>query len=144
ARLCELNVLEQVVNVCKTHVIRDAWDRGQALTVHGWVYSLRDGRVHHLGMAVDRIEDLEPKYEAALARIRQDHELRAPPPRRNPPCSPPRSTCRPGSRNTATCSSRPSATSASTTATSSSWWSVVPMRAPTSTGTKARSGSTSS
>jgi len=76
ARLCELNVLEQVVNVCKTHVIRDAWDRGQELTVHGWVYSLRDGRVHHLGMDVDRIEDLEPKYEAALARIRQDHELR--------------------------------------------------------------------
>ncbi|WP_028918819.1 carbonate dehydratase [Pseudoxanthomonas suwonensis] len=76
ARLCELNVLEQVVNVCKTHVIRDAWDRGQDLTVHGWVYSLRDGRVHHLGMDVDRIEDLEPKYEAALARICQDREIR--------------------------------------------------------------------
>mgnify|MGYP003939759917 FL=1 len=76
ARLCELNVLEQVVNVCKTHVIRDAWDRGQELTVHGWVYSLRDGRVHHLGMDVDRIEDLEPKYQAALARIRQDREER--------------------------------------------------------------------
>ena len=76
ARLCELNVLEQVVNVCKTHVIRDAWDRGQDLTVHGWVYSLRDGRVHHLGLDVDRIEDLEPKYEAALARICQDREIR--------------------------------------------------------------------
>lgn len=76
ARLCELNVLEQVVNVCKTHVIRDAWDRGQELTVHGWVYSLRDGRVHHLGMDVDRIEDLEPKYQAALARIEQDRDLR--------------------------------------------------------------------
>ena len=76
ARLGEPNVPEQAVNACKTHVIRDAWDRGQELTVHGWVYSLRDGRVHHLGMDVDRIEDLEPKYEAALARIRQDHELR--------------------------------------------------------------------
>jgi len=76
ARLCELNVVEQVVNVCKTHVVRDAWERGQPLTVHGWVYSLRDGRVHHLGMDVDRIEELEPQYQAALERIGQDRELR--------------------------------------------------------------------
>jgi carbonic anhydrase len=76
ARLCELNVLEQVVNVCKTHVIRDAWERGQELTVHGWVYSLRDGRVHHLGMDVDHFAELEPKYQAALARISQDRQER--------------------------------------------------------------------
>ena len=42
-RLCELNVLEQVVNVAETTVVRDAWARGQALTVHGWIYGLRDG-----------------------------------------------------------------------------------------------------
>src|SRR5271156_6461728 len=45
-RLCELNVIEQVVNVCQSTVVRDAWERGQDLTVHGWTYSLRDGLVH--------------------------------------------------------------------------------------------------
>src|SRR5689334_7882624 len=44
-RLCELNVIEQVANVCQTTIVRDAWDRGQELTVHGWVYSLKDGLV---------------------------------------------------------------------------------------------------
>jgi carbonic anhydrase len=76
ARLCELNVLEQVVNVSQTTIVRDAWARGQELTVHGWVYSLRDGRVHHLGMDIDSIDCLSDKYEAALARIRQDREIR--------------------------------------------------------------------
>jgi carbonic anhydrase len=47
-RLCELNVMEQVANVCRTTVVRDAWDRGQELTVHGWIYSLDDGRVRDL------------------------------------------------------------------------------------------------
>ena len=42
-RLCELNALEQVVNVCQTIVVQDAWKRGQRLTVHGWVYGLNDG-----------------------------------------------------------------------------------------------------
>ena len=76
ARLCELNVLEQVVNVCQTTIVRDAWARGQELTVHGWVYSLKDGRVHHLGMDIDSIDCLTDKYDAALARIRQDRENR--------------------------------------------------------------------
>jgi carbonic anhydrase len=75
-RLCELNVLEQVVNVCQTTIVRDAWARGQELTVHGWVYSLKDGRVHHLGMDIDTIDCLSGKYDAALARIRQDRENR--------------------------------------------------------------------
>ena len=52
-RLCELNAIEQAENVCLTTVVRDAWARGQALTVHGWVYSLQDGRVRELGMDVD-------------------------------------------------------------------------------------------
>ena len=47
-RLVELNVIEQVVNVCRTTVVRDAWDRGQPLAVHGWVYGLRDGLLHDL------------------------------------------------------------------------------------------------
>lgn len=76
ARLCELNVLEQVVNVCRTTIVRDAWDRGQALQVHGWVYSLRDGRAHDLGMSIDRPELLQERYDAALARIQADHAER--------------------------------------------------------------------
>ncbi|TQV29429.1 carbonate dehydratase, partial [Xanthomonas perforans] len=66
ARLCELNVLEQVVNVCRTTIVHDAWERGQQLSVHGWVYSLRDGRAHDLGMSIDRPELLQERYDAAL------------------------------------------------------------------------------
>src|SRR5687767_12113754 len=48
-RLCELNVIEQVANVCQTTVVRDAWNRGQELNVHGWCYGLKDGLVRDLG-----------------------------------------------------------------------------------------------
>ena len=47
-RLCELNVLEQVLNVSKTTVVRDAWARGQSIAVHGWVYDIHDGIVRAL------------------------------------------------------------------------------------------------
>ena len=47
-RLCELNVIEQVANVSQTSVVRDAWSRGQALSVHGWIYSLADGLLRDL------------------------------------------------------------------------------------------------
>ena len=68
-RLCELNAIEQAENVCLTTVVRDAWARGQALSVHGWVYSLLDGRVRELGMDVDTAEGLQTAYEHALARL---------------------------------------------------------------------------
>ena len=55
-RLCELNVIEQVVNVSQTTVVRDAWARGQRLAVHGWVYGLKDGLIRDLGISVDRVE----------------------------------------------------------------------------------------
>ncbi|HBI45972.1 MAG TPA: carbonate dehydratase, partial [Planctomycetales bacterium] len=64
-RLCELNVIEQVVNVSQTTVVRDAWDRGQALTVHGWIYGLSDGLLRELGMCVAGESDLKACYEAA-------------------------------------------------------------------------------
>ncbi|MCA1715125.1 MAG: carbonate dehydratase [Gammaproteobacteria bacterium] len=70
ARLCELNAIEQVVNVCQTTVLQDAWARGQQLSVHGWVYSLHDGRVRNMGMDVASPEELTPAYETALARLR--------------------------------------------------------------------------
>ena len=68
-RLCELNVLEQVVNVCQTFVAQDAWQRGQPLTVHGWIYGLKDGLMRDLGLTVRRPEDLLPRYAAALAAL---------------------------------------------------------------------------
>jgi hypothetical protein len=57
-RLCELNVLEQVANVCHTFVVQDAWQRGQPLTVHGWIYGLHDGLLRDLGVTVHRREDV--------------------------------------------------------------------------------------
>ena len=69
ARLCELNVIEQVMNVCQTTVVEDAWSRRQNLSVHGWVYSLLDGRVRQLGMEASSREELSAAYADALARI---------------------------------------------------------------------------
>jgi carbonic anhydrase len=68
-RLCELNTIEQVVNVCQTIVVQDAWKRGQRLTVHGWVYGLKDGLIRDLGINVSRREDLIPRYLAALEAL---------------------------------------------------------------------------
>ncbi len=68
-RLCELNVLEQVHNVCQTFVVQDAWKREQPLTVHGWIYGLKDGHMHDLGFTVKGPEDLAPRYDAALKAL---------------------------------------------------------------------------
>ena len=57
-RLCELNVIEQVVNVCQTTVVRDAWVRGQPLAVHGWIYALHDGLLRDLGMCITSEHEL--------------------------------------------------------------------------------------
>ena len=51
-RLCELNVVEQVINVSQTTIVRDAWARGQSLNVHGWIYDLHDGLLRDLGVSV--------------------------------------------------------------------------------------------
>ncbi|HEX8273458.1 MAG TPA: carbonate dehydratase [Longimicrobiaceae bacterium] len=68
-RLCELNVIEQVVNVGQTTVVRDAWARGQQLTVHGWVYGLQDGLVHDLGIHVAGTGELDACHRAAVAAL---------------------------------------------------------------------------
>lgn len=68
-RMCELNVVEQVVNVCETTVVQDAWDRGQELTVHGWIYSLHDGRLRDLGMCASGPGELEECYRDAVAGL---------------------------------------------------------------------------
>ncbi len=68
-RLCELNVLEQVANVAQTVVVQDAWRRGQRLTVHGWIYGLKDGLIRDLGLNLSRTEDLMPRYASALQAL---------------------------------------------------------------------------
>jgi carbonic anhydrase len=69
-RLCELNVVEQVANVCQTTIARDAWQRGQALSVHGWIYSLQDGLLRDLGTTVNGIHETEAVHRAALDALR--------------------------------------------------------------------------
>jgi carbonic anhydrase len=65
-RLCELNVVEQARHVCETTVVQDAWARGAALAVHGWIYGLRDGRLRDLGFAAARPDEVEPAYRRAV------------------------------------------------------------------------------
>jgi carbonic anhydrase len=71
-RLCELNVIEQVVNVCHTTVVREAWDRGQPVTVHGWIYGLRDGLVRQLGMCVRTPDELAAAVPTAIRVVAGD------------------------------------------------------------------------
>lgn len=68
-RLCEINVIEQVLNLCHTPVVRDAWGRGQPLAVHGWIYGLKDGLVRDLDVTVTSPENCDPVYRAALASL---------------------------------------------------------------------------
>jgi carbonic anhydrase len=67
--LCELNVIEQVVNVVQTTVVQDAWARGQKLALHAWVYGLKDGLLHDLLLTVDANNGLESLYRAAVAGV---------------------------------------------------------------------------
>ncbi|MEO6183041.1 MAG: carbonate dehydratase [Verrucomicrobiota bacterium] len=68
-RLCELNVIEQVVNVCQTTIARDAWERGQELTVHGWIYGIQDGILRDLNLTVAGFDETLPAYHAAIAAL---------------------------------------------------------------------------
>ncbi|MSU04894.1 MAG: carbonate dehydratase, partial [Pedosphaera sp.] len=68
-RLCELNVIEQVVNVCQTTIARDAWERGQELTVNGWIYGLQDGILRDLNITVTDFHETIPTYQSALSAL---------------------------------------------------------------------------
>jgi carbonic anhydrase len=70
AALCELNVIEQVVNVAQSTVLQDAWARGQNVTLHGWVYGLSDGLLHDLHMTVTAESDLDALYREAVSGVR--------------------------------------------------------------------------
>jgi len=68
-RLCELNVVEQVVNVCQTTIVRDAWERGQKVAVHGWIYGLQDGHLRDLNVTVDDLNGVAAAYAAAISAL---------------------------------------------------------------------------
>ncbi len=70
-RLCELHVIEQVVNVCNTTAVRDAWIRGQPLAIHGWIYGLDNGLIRDLGIAVSNERDITHAYEVAVNGVRR-------------------------------------------------------------------------
>ena len=69
ARLCELNVVEQVLNVCQTTVVQDAWARGQELTVHGWIYRLQDGELRDLCATAADPAEVDGAIQNAIARL---------------------------------------------------------------------------
>jgi len=68
--LCELNVVEQVVNVCVSTVMLDAWGRGQTVSIHGWAFGVHDGLLNDLQITVGSTESLDGLYQAAVERIR--------------------------------------------------------------------------
>src|SRR5579884_2238563 len=80
-RLCELNAIEQALHICETTIVQDAWARGRSLSVHAWVYSLRDGLLRDIGFCADSPASLESTYTAAIDGVR---DARSQPERRAP------------------------------------------------------------
>jgi carbonic anhydrase len=78
-RLCEINVAEQVRNICHIPVVRNAWKKGQPLAIHGFIYDIKDGRLHNLGCRVDsldRAEQLIDRNDLALEMIKRSQQRR--------------------------------------------------------------------
>ena len=70
-RLCEINVIESAVNVCRSTIVQDAWMRGQELTIHGWAYGVHDGLIRDLGMTISSNDEIAAKLEESLARYQK-------------------------------------------------------------------------
>ncbi|HEY6625431.1 MAG TPA: carbonate dehydratase [Ignavibacteriaceae bacterium] len=68
-KLCELNVVEQVFNVCKTDIIQRAWQRAQNLSVHGWIYDIKDGLLLDLNVCISNSDNLDKARNAAISKI---------------------------------------------------------------------------
>ncbi len=77
-KLCELNVIEQVANVCHTTFVQDAWKRGQELAVHGWIYALKNGLLRDLHVCVRGAEELSSIYRLAIDEELEENENRNP------------------------------------------------------------------
>lgn len=71
--LCELNVIEQVISVCQTTIAQQAWERGQELSVHGWIYGLEDGLLRDLNLGIMNQHEVAESYIAAIAATRGQH-----------------------------------------------------------------------
>jgi carbonic anhydrase len=67
-RLCELNVVDQVLHVCQTTIVQDAWRREQSVSVHGWIYDVRDGLLRDLGCTATTLDEVSVAYEHAIHR----------------------------------------------------------------------------
>ena len=65
--LCELNVIEQVLNVGRTTIVQSAWQRGQELVIHGWIYGLEDGLLRDLDVSIDNPEEMAATYRGAIS-----------------------------------------------------------------------------
>ncbi|TXH88936.1 MAG: carbonate dehydratase [Rhodoferax sp.] len=76
AALCELNVIEQVVNIAHSTVLQDAWSRGQQVALHGWVYDLRDGLLQDLHITVRSMDEVQTMYREAVSGVRLVPRLR--------------------------------------------------------------------
>ncbi len=79
SRLAELNVIEQVANVCQTTIARDAWERGQELAVHGWIYGLHDGFLRDLNITTLEIDEAPSVYHTAVSSLYSAREGRVAP-----------------------------------------------------------------
>jgi carbonic anhydrase len=69
-RLCELNVIEQALHLCETTIVQDAWAHGRSLSIHGWLYSLRDGLLRDTGFCADSLASVEPQYRGAIDAVK--------------------------------------------------------------------------
>src|SRR5205814_1403601 len=68
-RLCELNVIEQVMNVCRTNIVRDAWSHKQRLSIHGWIYAVGNGLLRDLAVSISCPDEVSLKYKTALTNL---------------------------------------------------------------------------
>jgi carbonic anhydrase len=75
--LCEINVIEQVRNVCHTSIVQQAWRRGQDLAVHGLIYGIEDGHLHDLGVTITEAGDIDGICDRAIAAPRLVHRAKA-------------------------------------------------------------------
>jgi carbonic anhydrase len=65
-RLCELNVVEQAHNVCHTTVVQEAWEKGQSLAVHGWIYKIQDGLIRDMNVTITGPDEIAEAYKVAI------------------------------------------------------------------------------
>lgn len=72
--LCELNVLEQVANVCYTSIVQNAWRRGQPLAVHGWIYDVKDGLLRDLDITMDGQAQIPEVYRSSCQKVSAFHQ----------------------------------------------------------------------